>query len=109
MGLGKTLQVMYVVRMHHYHHDAEAHSGTIVGNPPEPGLGLGKTTLLVVPSGAIKQWEEEIQKHVSPNLLKKITHYKRTKEITRANLDDQDIISMISPLQKNISTHAAHR
>ena len=66
----------------------------MVGNPPDLNLGQSKTTLLVVPSSAIQQWLKEIEKHVKPGVFKKITHYKRTEELTMANLEDQDIINM---------------
>ena len=66
----------------------------MVGNPPDPCLGHSKTTLLVVPSIAVKQWLNEIEKHVEPGVFKKVTHYKRSKELTMANLEDQDIIGM---------------
>ena len=64
----------------------------MVGNPPDPSQGHGKTTLLVVPSSALRQWEEEMAAHVEKGVLKKITNYKRTKEITLENLRDQDVI-----------------
>lgn len=51
---------------------------------------------MVVPPGAVKQWEQEINKHVTPNLFKRILHYKRTKEISLESLKDHDIISKIS-------------
>lgn len=68
----------------------------IVGNPPlidpKKKTPAVKTTLIVMPSGAVKQWEKEIEKHVNPGLFKKILHYKQSKEISMPNLEDQDII-----------------
>lgn len=50
MGLGKTLETL----------------AAMVGHPPDQDeirRGL-KSTLIVVPSSAIKQWQEEIENHV---------------------------------------------
>ncbi|KAI9883645.1 MAG: hypothetical protein M1823_004592 [Watsoniomyces obsoletus] len=76
MGLGKTIEVL----------------ATMVGNPPDLSKGMPKTTLIVAPSGAIKQWMEEIDTHVTPGRFPKVLHYKRSKDLSMANLLDQDII-----------------
>lgn len=69
---------------------------TIVGNPPDGSQKGVKTTLVVVPSSALKQWEEEIRRHVQEGFLKKMMHYKRSKEMSMANLEDQDLLSEFS-------------
>ena len=67
MGLGKTLQSLML----------------ILSNPAPPGWAAAKpdprpvedpcpirTTLLVMPTNLISQWQEEIELHVKPRALK---------------------------------------
>jgi len=66
----------------------------MVGNPPTPQeASLSKITLLVVPSGVIRQWQDEIALHVESGVFKKIMHYKANKEISPEILMDCDILS----------------
>lgn len=66
----------------------------MVGNPPTPKEArLSKITLLVVPSGIIRQWQDEIASHVDNHVFKKIMHYKANKEISIDILKDCDILS----------------
>lgn len=71
-------------------------SATMVGNPPTAQeASVSKITLLVVPSGVIRQWQEEIVRHVEPHVFKKIMHYKAIKEISFEILRDCDVLSKI--------------
>ncbi len=78
MGLGKTLQTI----------------ATMVGNPPtgEHIRRRVKTTLLVLPSSAIRQWMDEIRTHAREDVFPRIIHYKRSKEIPLIALQDFDIV-----------------
>lgn len=72
----------------------------MVGNPPTTQeASVSKITLLVVPSGVIRQWQEEIARHVDDQVFKKIMHYKATKEISLEILQDCDILSEIETHQ----------
>ncbi|KAJ2983324.1 hypothetical protein NUW58_g6270 [Xylaria curta] len=78
MGLGKTMQTL----------------ATIVTNiPTEDDLETySKTTLIVAPATAIKQWEEEIRKHTDKKYIGTILHYKQTKELELETLTTFGII-----------------
>lgn len=66
----------------------------MVGNPPTAQeASLSKITLLVVPSGVIRQWQDEIARHVDNDVFKKIMHYKANKDISLEILRDCDILS----------------
>ena len=66
----------------------------MVGNPPTgEEAKRSKITLLVVPSGVIRQWQDEIARHVDSNVFKKIMHYKARNEISVEILQDCDILS----------------
>ncbi len=69
MGLGKTLESLML----------------ILSNPPPPGWAVGgadyevpkdgepvpiKATVIIVPSTLLNQWQDEIEGHVKPNVLK---------------------------------------
>jgi hypothetical protein len=72
----------------------------MVGNPPTAQeANVSKITLLVVPSGVIRQWQEEIARHVDDRVFKKIMHYKAIKEISLEILQDCDILSEIESYQ----------
>ncbi len=75
---------------------ADTDSATMVGNRPDLDKGMPKTTLIVAPSGAIKQWMEEIETHVKPGVFPKVLHYKHSNGLSMANLLDQDIIGQYS-------------
>ncbi|KAI9765896.1 MAG: hypothetical protein M1840_007037 [Geoglossum simile] len=75
MGLGKTLQMLAVM----------------VGNAPDSGTKC-RTTLLVVPSSVIDQWQNEILTHVEKNFFNHVLHYKRSKEIPLSILETCDVI-----------------
>jgi SNF2 family DNA or RNA helicase len=78
MGLGKTLETL----------------ATMVGNPPskEDIKRRRKTTLIVLPSSAIKQWAEEIRNHVEEKVFPRVMHYKASKEIPIVSIQDCDIV-----------------
>lgn len=66
----------------------------MVGNRPTPQEALhSKITLLIVPSGVIQQWQDEIERHVDTDVFKKVMHYKAKKEISAEILRDCDILS----------------
>jgi SNF2 family DNA or RNA helicase len=77
-GLGKTLETL----------------ATMVGNPPstENRTAKIKTTLLVLPSSAIRQWMAEIRHHVDERVFPRMLHFKSKKEIPLVTLEDQDIV-----------------
>lgn len=71
----------------------------MVGNPPTQEEAINsKITLLVVPSGVIRQWQDEIARHVDDKVFKKVMHYKANKEISTEILRDCDILSKTSAL-----------
>lgn len=71
----------------------------MVGNPPTPQEATeSKITLLVVPTGVIRQWQDEIARHVDHKVFKKVMHYKANKEISTEILRDCDILSKTSAL-----------
>lgn len=78
MGLGKTLQTL----------------ATMIGNPPsrEEIKANLKSTLIVLPASAIRQWMDEIKIHVEPTKFVRIIHYKAKKELPLISLQDSDIV-----------------
>ena len=78
MGLGKTLQTL----------------ATMVGNPPSKEHIKAKTkaTLIVLPSSAIRQWQDEISTHVDPKIFSRIIHYKAKKDLPLISLQDCDVV-----------------
>ena len=73
---------------------SNTNSATMVGNPPTPQEARhSKITLLVVPGAVIRQWQNEIVKHVKSGVFKKIMHYKAKKDISMEILQDCDILS----------------
>jgi len=78
MGLGKTVEML----------------ATMVGNPPSPQhIANGrKATLIVVPASAVKQWVEEIKKHVDPQVFEGLLQYKASSEIPMVFLQYSDIV-----------------
>lgn len=78
MGLGKTLETL----------------ATMVGNPPskEDIKKRRKTTLIVLPPSAIKQWTEEIRNHVEEKIFPRVMHYKASKEMPIWSIQDCDIV-----------------
>ncbi|KAI0440532.1 SNF2 family N-terminal domain-containing protein [Xylaria telfairii] len=92
MGMGKTLETL----------------ACIVSNRPtaEDIKEYGETTLVIAPATAIKQWEEEIKKHVDSDYIDSegaILHYKSSKEIPMRALKTMHII--LASYQE-ISMHA---
>jgi hypothetical protein len=65
-------------------------SATMVANPPGPRDR--KTTLLVLPSSVVDQWNDEIVKHVNEGVFPKIMTWKSTFGISLSNLQDQDVV-----------------
>lgn len=77
MGLGKTVTTL----------------ACIVGNPPEPGpKNRPKATLVVVPASLLKQWEDEVEKHVKPEYLSKVQIYKKSSKLKLRVVQDCDIV-----------------
>jgi SNF2 family DNA or RNA helicase len=78
MGLGKTIEML----------------ACMVGNTPsvQDNANGRKATLIVLPSGVVKQWVTEIKKHVDPQVFEKILQYKSSMEIPMVFLQDSDIV-----------------
>jgi SNF2 family DNA or RNA helicase len=78
MGLGKTIETLTC----------------IVSNLPEADdLGTYcKTTLIVAPATAIKQWESEIKKHTLYSHIGGVLHYKKSKDLPPEALTSMGIM-----------------
>lgn len=78
MGLGKTVEML----------------ATMVGNPPSEKDILKKTkaTLIVLPSSVVRQWNDEIRKHLDPSVFQRILQYKASSEVPMIFLEDSDIV-----------------
>lgn len=64
----------------------------MVGNPPDLEANDRKTTLLIVPSSVLRQWEDEIALHVTKGIFKKVYAFRAVHRLSMENLQDQDVI-----------------
>ncbi|KAI9679232.1 MAG: hypothetical protein M1817_005251 [Caeruleum heppii] len=76
MGIGKTIETLT----------------TMVANPPDPKAGEPKTTLLVVRSSLVRQWQTEIRKHVKRELFPQVDLY---KTLCHASLDTLQTVDVM--------------
>ncbi|KAI0534352.1 SNF2 family N-terminal domain-containing protein [Xylaria digitata] len=65
MGMGKTLEALACI---------------VSNRPTDDDINTcSKTTLIVTPANAIKQWEEEIRKHTNDECIRGVVHWKECK------------------------------
>ncbi|KAI1753994.1 SNF2 family N-terminal domain-containing protein [Xylaria castorea] len=78
MGMGKTLETLACI---------------VSNRPTEDDTKIhAKATLIIAPAIAIKQWEEEIRRHVDTEYINTILHYKQSKDIPIEFLKVADVI-----------------
>ena len=98
MGMGKTIQTIAMLLHQKGVRTQEVLARANKGKANSRQESRGAPTLVVVPTSALVQWEDEIRDCVVPGSLDVVVYYSDRKNIDAAALNDADVVLTTYPV-----------